>query len=105
MVASRDPLWAEKYGHSDDAPAYIESEEIVLGPNSGDHVHLPNPSFWPIFSALGMFLMGLGFLFENLSLFYLGPLAISAVSMAGLIMLIWGIFAWAFEPTGVEGLH
>ncbi|MCO5219603.1 MAG: cytochrome c oxidase subunit I [Thermomicrobiales bacterium] len=105
IVASRDPLWAEKYGHSSDTPAFIESEEIVLGPNAGDDVHLPNSSFWPLVSATGMFVMGLGFLFSNLTLFYLGPLAISAVSVVGLLTLIWGIFAWAFEPTGVEGLH
>lgn len=105
VVASRDPLWAEKYGHGSDTPAYIESAEIVLGPNSGEDVHLPNPSFWPFVGASGMLLMGLGFLFQNITLFYLGPLAISLVSIVGLILLIWGIFAWAFEPTGVEGLH
>ena len=104
-VASRDPLWAEKYGHTGDAPAYIESEEIVFPPDAGDKIHLPNPSFWPFFSAIGMLLMQGGFLFETITLFYLGPLAISIVTMAGLIMLLWGIFAWAFEPTGVEGLH
>lgn len=105
VVASRDPLWAEKYGHAEDTPAHIDSEEIVLGPDAGDDVHLPNPSFWPLVSAMGMFIMGLGFLFENLTLMYLGPLAISAASILGLILLVWGIFAWAFEPTGVEGLH
>ncbi|MCA9834201.1 MAG: cytochrome c oxidase subunit I [Thermomicrobiales bacterium] len=105
IVASRDPLWAEKYGHGDDIPAHIESPEIVLGPNAGDDVHLPNPSFWPLVGASGMFMMGLGFLFENITIFWLGPLAISALSIVGLITLMWGIFGWAFEPTGVEGLH
>ena len=105
VVASRDPLWAEKYGHNGDAPAHIEDVEIVLHPGAGDDVHLPNASFWPFVAAAGMFLMGIGFLFDNIALFYWGPLAISAVSALGVVTLIWGIFAWAFEPSGVEGLH
>jgi heme/copper-type cytochrome/quinol oxidase subunit 1 len=105
MVASRDPLWAEKYGHHDDTPAHIESEEIVLGPNAGDDVHLPNSSFWPFVSAMGMLLFGLGFLFDNITVLWLGPLAVTGVSIIGMLLLVWGIFAWAFEPTGVEGLH
>lgn len=105
MVASRDPLWAEKYGHTGDAPAYIESEEIVFAKDAGDKIRLPNPSFWPLFTALGILFLNAGFLFDTITLFYLGPLAITIVSLTGLIMVLWGVFAWAFEPTGVEGLH
>lgn len=105
VVASRDPLWAEKYGHTGDAPAYIESEEIVNPPDAGDKIVLPNPSFWPLFTALGILFLNAGFLFETITLFYLGPLEITIVTMTGLVMLLWGVFAWAFEPTGVEGLH
>ena len=33
------------------------------------------------------------------------PIGIVVGAMVGLILLLWGIFAWAFEPSGVEGLH
>ena len=80
-VYSRDPLWEQRRTHGE-AP---EPKRM-----SGEGIHLPNPSFWPIVTALGIAIFFVGFL--------LGVNLWVILTGGGIVAL--GIFAWAFEPAG-----
>ena len=123
VIAHRDPLWAEKYGvHSGD---HEDSEvELAIGgkqiataglpddkdkeslrvrraevEDDEDHgVHMPNPSYYPLIAAGGMFLLGIGMVLEFPTVFTLGPLDFSIVAVLGFITLVGGIYGWSFEP-------
>jgi hypothetical protein len=47
---------------------------------------MPNPSFWPLVTALGLMVMMSGLIFG----WWLG--------IPGFLMFIVGAFAWCFEP-------
>ncbi len=107
-VRSRDPFWLLKR-----RPQAVEAEDdtariSILGKNvavaeveeehpteerveervaTGD-IHLPNPSFFPMITALGLTLAAAG-------LVYGIPL-----SVVGLVYLLVGIGGWCLEPTG-----
>jgi cytochrome c oxidase subunit 1 len=61
---------------------------------SGKGIHLPNPSYWPVVTAIGLTavftsLMALG---HDKA----GPLAV----VAAVALLFLGVYMWAFEPAG-----
>lgn len=78
-VTSARPFWDKKYGGAGPEPE--EAEE---------HIHMPPPSFWPLISAVGIFVFWLGFILPGFQV---------AVSIAGVVILLAGIYCWAFEPT------
>jgi len=62
---------------------------------AGHAIHMPSPSIFPMILALGLPVMGYGFVFKNWWL--LG---------VGVAILMFGITAWAYEPpTEEEGAH
>jgi cytochrome c oxidase subunit I len=126
VIAHRDPLWAEKYGtqdHGDDTAEVdvtIAGQKIgeIEGPDDDEHeidriahklaedagagIVMPNPSFWPFVAAFGMFLLGVGMLMDPTYLFSLGPVEFGAMAVIGVVLLLGGIFGWAYEPSGVD---
>jgi cytochrome c oxidase subunit 1 len=125
-VRARDPLWAEKYGghgghHEeqrveatlagvkvgegyapDEDPArQAEMRTAVATETKEDvgHIHMPNPSFYPLIAASGMLLGVLGLLFDNPTI-TIGLLHLPSLSALGLLTLAAGIYGWAFEPAG-----
>ena len=80
-VHSRDPLWETKREHGGPLP---EPKRV-----SGAGIHLPNPSYWPIVTALGVPLVFTGVLL----LPQIGPWGI----VAGVLLTFFGTFNWAFE--------
>ncbi len=84
VVHGRDALWELKRERGGPLP---EPPRV-----SGKGIHMPNPSYWPLVSGLGV-LVAIG-----------GVLAFPAygpwVSIAGGILLFYGVFKWAFEPAG-----
>jgi cytochrome c oxidase subunit 1 len=96
VVSHRDELWHRKYTEDDQgmlvrlpAGAAVDVEEPRTGGDDhGDHhIHMPSPSIFPMILALGLPVMGYGFVFKNWWL--LG---------FGVAILIFGMTAWAFEP-------
>ena len=81
MVHSRDPLWEMKRerGGALPEPAHV----------SGKGIHMPNPSFWPLVTAIGVLVTLCGFV-----------AGFPYVNLIGAAILLTGIFKWAFEPTG-----
>ena len=80
-VHSRDPLWEMKREHGGQLP---EPQRT-----SGAGIHLPNPSYWPIVTALALPTIFTGVLV----LPKVGPWII----VAGVALLFFGTFRWAFE--------
>ena len=80
-VHSRDALWEMKRerGGALPEPAHV----------SGKGIHLPNPSYWPLVTALGVMITLSGFIH-----------GFPYVNMAGAVILLLGIYRWAFEPAG-----
>jgi cytochrome c oxidase subunit 1 len=74
-VHSLDPLW-----HKESREAALASNQM-RGP-----IHMPPNSHWPMFSALGMTLMMSGMIFGWF------------VGIPGLVIMLFSIYSWAFEP-------
>jgi cytochrome c oxidase subunit 1 len=97
IVGHRDPLWWEKYddhahaGHRHD-PQDLSQVNQVTG-----HVHLPNPSIYPLVAAFGLGLIAIGMLFMDPRI-TIGLFHLPSVSLLGIIILVGGIYGWAFEP-------
>ena len=84
VVQSRDPLWEVKRARGGRLP---EPQRV-----SGAGIHLPNPSYWPILTALGV-----GSVFISIMLVHtVGPIGIAAA----VLFFFFGVFKWAFEPAG-----
>jgi len=60
-------------------------------PSEPHGIHMPSPSYWPFVVALGLPIIGYGFVFK---LWWL--LAI------GVVILLFGINAWTSEPATEE---
>jgi cytochrome c oxidase subunit I len=84
LVHSRDPLWETKRERGGTLP---EPARV-----SGRGIHMPNPSYWPAVTAIGV----LAVLMSLMFLSHFGPLGV--VVAAGILFL--GVFMWAFEPAG-----
>jgi cytochrome c oxidase subunit 1 len=83
-VHGRDPLWEMKRERGGPLP---EPPRV-----SGKGIHLPNPSYWPLVAALGV----AGVMAGVMVLPHIGPWGI----IAGMAILFFGVFNWAFEPAG-----
>ncbi len=106
IVESRDDFWTQKYPHLGvHEPGSHVSNVAVVGhavgvapiPEHGDHdahsdaghhggIHMPDPSYWPLIAALGIFVVGSGVLF-TLSLI-----------PVGFFILIASVYGWSLEP-------
>ena len=84
MVHGRDPLWEAKRARGGPLP---EPPRV-----SGQGIHLPNPSYWPLVAAVGLARMMAGLM----AVPHLGPWGI----IGGAAILFFGVFNWAFEPAG-----
>ncbi len=74
-ILSRDPLW-----HKESRAAALAANE-VRGP-----IHLPPNSHWPAVAALGIVMLMSGMIFGWW------------VGIPGLLIMLTGIYSWAFEP-------
>ena len=62
---------------------------------------MPNPSYYPLVVAIGLFLGGLGLLVDSPTV-TIGLLTLPIVSIAGLLVMIGAIYGWAFEPARLD---
>ena len=79
-VTGRDPLW--EWERARGGGKLPEPQRV-----SGKGIHLPNPSYWPLVTALGMLVFFSGFI-----------VGFPYVNIAGVLVTFVGIFSWAFEP-------
>jgi cytochrome c oxidase subunit I len=74
-VLSRDPLW-----HAESRAAALAANDMH-GP-----FHMPPNSYWPAVAALGMTMLMSGMIFGWF------------VGIPGLVIMLVGLYSWAFEP-------
>jgi cytochrome c oxidase subunit 1 len=84
VVHGRDALWEAKRASRGSLPEPVRV--------SGAGIHLPNPSYWPAVTALGVTAVFVGVMLLG----KIGPWGI----IAGVGLLFFGVYRWAFEPAG-----
>ncbi len=100
VVEHRDEFWHRKYTEDDQGRlvALPESERYVVparrDPHEPHNIHMPSPSYWPFVLALGLPIMGYGFVFK-----YWWLLGV------GVVIVLYGLNAWSSEPASEEGHH
>jgi cytochrome c oxidase subunit 1 len=96
QVVGLDHYWlvkrrAEADGHPITGPEpYVDPESI----------HMPNPSYWPIFTALGVLVLAAGFLIE-----FPWPYIKFPVPFIGGAIAFIGVVGWSLEPAAPEAHH
>ena len=80
VVRDRDPVWFERDHVS------LVSEPATTERSRGT-IHLPPPSYFPLVVAFGIASIGVGLLS------HLG------MAVAGVVVLVYGVWGWALEPT------
>lgn len=102
-VEAVDHFWHTKYEEDDEGrlklrdgvditkePLRVTTEEAI----SKYGVHLPSPSFWPLFLGLALPIIGFGLVFQNWFLAGFGVLVFAA-----------SLMGWAIEPDTAQGEH
>jgi cytochrome c oxidase subunit I len=93
-VTHRDEFWHRKYAEDESGrpvavPAGASEEHVAeeaIAPEDA-HIHMPDPSYWPLIMCLGFFPLAYGIIGPTPWLIGLGVL-----------WLVIGYFAWVIEP-------
>ena len=90
-VYGRDPYWAEKYpesghGEAHEPVAHHAEAESSHEEGGGHGIHMPSPSYLPMFVAMGQLCL------------LAGLIAGLWVSALGALVMLGGIYAWCSEP-------
>jgi len=90
-VTGRDPLWDAKRKNGGPLP---EPQRV-----SGQGIHMPAPSYWPLVTAFSLPLLFTGLMLAS----KIGPWGI----FIGVATLFFGIYNWVFEPsyTSIPGVR
>ena len=93
-ITHRDEFWHRKYAEDESGkaipvPAGASEDHIGEGAHDdhGEHIHMPDPSYWPLVQTLGFFPLGYGLVFVN-------PWLI----VIGFLWLVIGMYGWIIEP-------
>ena len=79
-VTEIDDWWATKRRK--------ERVPVIAGASEDEEhsIHLPQPSYWPIVVSIGLLLGGYGLIYHY------------ALSVVGVAIALFGVYAWSFEP-------
>ena len=93
IVRERDDFWDQKYGRREEQP-----QPVIAGGADGheEHIHLPSPSYFPMFASFGMPVAAYGVIYFNEWSF--APLVIGA----GLLITLLSLMGWVLEPGTAE---
>ena len=89
QVLGRDHYWIVK-ANAEAAGTPITAPEPLVEPSS---IHMPSPSYWPIFTAAGVALIGGGLLSHY------------AISFVGGAIAFMGVISWGNEPPAAPADH
>jgi cytochrome c oxidase subunit 1 len=97
-VHARDDHWHRKYTEDSEgrllrlpAGGAVDTDEHAGSGGHTQHIHMPSPSFWPLVLALGIPVLGYGFVYKNWW-----------ILAGGALVMLFGIFGWALEPATEE---
>jgi cytochrome c oxidase subunit I len=91
-VTHRDEFWHRKYaedeaGKAIRVPAGASEDHDVETEHDDHHIHMPDPSYWPLVMTLAVFPIGYGIVFR------------SFVTIGiGVVWMVAGYLAWINEP-------
>ncbi len=89
-VTSPRALWDAKYGSHGE---FAENPKTVdLSGDGKAHIHLPNPSFWPLLLSLALTVFAIGVIF--------GPQTSFIVAIVGVIGIFVTFLGWLAQPAG-----
>lgn len=89
-VNSPRPFWDAKYGpHSEFAE---NPKTIDLSGGGTAHVHLPNPSIWPLLLSLALTIFAVGIIFGPQTGWILAPI--------GVVLMFGSFLGWLAQPAG-----
>ena len=87
VVNSARPFWLHKYGPTRDISTRTREEGTPPQPEAPrERIDLPSPSWWPLFASAGLAIAAGGAL--------MGLWMV----LLGVLILVVGIYAWAFQP-------
>jgi len=88
-VTHRDEFWHRKYAEDDTArPVRVPAGAATDHDGAPDeHVHMPDPSYWPVIMCLGFLPLGYGLAWAN-----------PWLAIGGVVWLTVTYFAWITEP-------
>jgi cytochrome c oxidase subunit I len=99
VIRARDQVWEDKYG----------TAERKMGKELPDShgIHMPDQSWWPLITSLGLFIASLGMIFHGytINLFGLSWNNTFHVLIPGLVLTLWGMLKWSLEGPGGYHLH
>ena len=85
-VYDRDDWWARKRRE-------VRRAVPVAGGSGEDEehhdIHLPQPSYWPLVVAIGLFIGGMGLVY---------PVGFYSIAIVGVLIGLIGVYSWSFEP-------
>ncbi|MGH7583110.1 MAG: cytochrome c oxidase subunit I, partial [Gemmatimonadales bacterium] len=93
VVHGKDELWALKRAAG--VSRLPEPPRV-----SGKGIHLPSPSWWPLFTSIGFVIFMTGLMVKRPWAFPFGP-----VSMVGFAIAAFCIFKWAYQPVDHPTSH
>jgi cytochrome c oxidase subunit 1 len=96
-VHALDDFWHRKYTEDDEGRPVRAADappdaNTVPRPEPGS-IHLPSPSYFPLVVAVGLPLIAYGLIYAW------------GLALAGVVVLLAGIYGWAFEPATEPGDH
>ncbi|MDE2823233.1 MAG: cbb3-type cytochrome c oxidase subunit I, partial [Chloroflexota bacterium] len=91
QVYDRDAWWAQKRERIPAVPVAGSSEDE----HNGHDIHLPQPSYWPLVTSVGLFIGAYGLLY---TIDIAGISSVPVVAVIGGAITLIGIAAWALEP-------
>jgi cytochrome c oxidase subunit 1 len=104
VIKARDQVWENKHG-----PEEKKMEKIA--PDSHG-IHMPDQSWWPLVVSIGMFVAGMGVIFNGQPMGLLLPFLSNEatfnlfhITVPGLGITFLAIYLWALEGPGGYHLH
>ncbi len=93
-VHALDEFFHRKYedvgeGDQHDLRLVATAEDILAEQeaNADHHIHMPSPSYWPLVVAFSLPVIGYGVIYSTF------------LAIVGVVILVFGMFGWALEPS------
>jgi cytochrome c oxidase subunit 1 len=90
-IGHLDEFFHRKYAEDENGKLVqvATGEEVMaeLNAHPDTHIHLPSRSYWPIVTAFGLPVIGMGVIYNHY------------VSVLGAAIVLFGVFGWALEPS------
>jgi len=95
VIKHRDDFWYRKYltdPEGEEVRVFAGGADAEHDEDGGHgHIHMPDPSYWPLLAAVGPPIMGYGVIYSHWG-----------VLIGGGVLTILSLFGWGLEPSAEE---